>query len=95
MPRVPFGLAVLAVGLMYLLGLGAAPFLDPPEGFHAVIAETIFNLPGLGTAFLSSIQRRDYIYLQSFTLLVAASLCIANLLVDLTYTWLDPRVRFN
>jgi 4-amino-4-deoxy-L-arabinose transferase-like glycosyltransferase len=40
-PRVPFGLALLAVGLMYLLGLGAAPFLDPPEGFHAVIAETI------------------------------------------------------
>ena len=31
-PRIPFGLALLAVGLMYLLGLGAAPFLDPPEG---------------------------------------------------------------
>jgi 4-amino-4-deoxy-L-arabinose transferase-like glycosyltransferase len=40
-PRVPFGLALLAVGLMYLLGLGAAPFLDPPEGLHAVIAQTI------------------------------------------------------
>lgn len=41
MPRVPFGLALLAVGLMYLLGLGAAPFLDPPEGMHAVIARTM------------------------------------------------------
>ncbi len=41
MPRVPFGLALLAVGLMYLLGLGAAPFLDPPEGFHAAIAQTV------------------------------------------------------
>jgi peptide/nickel transport system permease protein len=61
----------------------------------AVIAETIFNLPGLGTAFLSSIQRRDYIYLQSFTLLVATSLCLANLLVDLIYVWLDPRVRYT
>jgi 4-amino-4-deoxy-L-arabinose transferase-like glycosyltransferase len=40
-PRVPFGLALLAVGLMYLLGLGAAPFLDPPEGFHATIAQTM------------------------------------------------------
>jgi 4-amino-4-deoxy-L-arabinose transferase-like glycosyltransferase len=40
-PRVPFGLALLAVGLMYVLGLGAAPFLDPPEGFHAVIAQTV------------------------------------------------------
>jgi len=40
-PRAPFGLALLAVGLMYLLGLATAPFLDPPEGFHAVIAQTI------------------------------------------------------
>jgi 4-amino-4-deoxy-L-arabinose transferase-like glycosyltransferase len=40
-PRVPFSLALLAVGLMYLLGLGAAPFLDPPEGFHATIAQTM------------------------------------------------------
>jgi len=40
-PRAPFGLALLAVGLMYLLGLATAPFLDPPEGFHAAIAQTI------------------------------------------------------
>ncbi|MGH2586689.1 MAG: ABC transporter permease [Dehalococcoidia bacterium] len=61
----------------------------------AVIAETIFNLPGLGTAFLASIQRRDYIYLQSFTLLIAAGLCLANLAVDVCYSWLDPRVRLG
>ena len=41
MPRIPFGLALLAVGLMYLLGLGAGPFLDPPEGFHAAVAESL------------------------------------------------------
>ena len=41
MPRLPFGLALLAVGLMYLLGLGAAPFLDPLEGFHAAVAESL------------------------------------------------------
>jgi 4-amino-4-deoxy-L-arabinose transferase-like glycosyltransferase len=40
-PRVAFGLALLAVALMYLLGLGAAPFLDPSEGFHAAIAESL------------------------------------------------------
>jgi 4-amino-4-deoxy-L-arabinose transferase-like glycosyltransferase len=39
--RIPFGLALLAVGLMYLLGLGAAPFLDPPEGFHAAVAQSL------------------------------------------------------
>lgn len=41
MPRVPFALALLAIGLMYLLGLGAAPFLDPPEGGHVAIARSI------------------------------------------------------
>ena len=41
MPRIPFGLALLAVGLMYLLGLGAAPFLDPPEGFHVAVAQSL------------------------------------------------------
>lgn len=41
MSRVPFGLALLAVALMYLLGLGAAPLVDPPEGFHAAIAESL------------------------------------------------------
>jgi 4-amino-4-deoxy-L-arabinose transferase-like glycosyltransferase len=40
-PRIPFGLALLAVGLMYLLGLGAAPFLDPPEGFHVAVAQSL------------------------------------------------------
>jgi 4-amino-4-deoxy-L-arabinose transferase-like glycosyltransferase len=40
-PRVPFALALLAIGLMYLLGLGVAPFLDPPEGLHAAIAQSI------------------------------------------------------
>jgi 4-amino-4-deoxy-L-arabinose transferase-like glycosyltransferase len=39
--RIPFGLALLAVGLMYLVGLGTAPFLDPPEGFHAAVAESM------------------------------------------------------
>jgi 4-amino-4-deoxy-L-arabinose transferase-like glycosyltransferase len=40
-PRVAFALALLVVASMYLLGLGAAPFLDPPEGFHAAIAESL------------------------------------------------------
>jgi 4-amino-4-deoxy-L-arabinose transferase-like glycosyltransferase len=40
-PRVPFGLALLAVALMYLLGLGAAPFVDPPEGLHTAIAQNV------------------------------------------------------
>src|SRR5262249_53893953 len=41
LPRLPFAIALLAIGLMYLLGLGSAPFLDPPEGFHAALAESV------------------------------------------------------
>lgn len=60
-----------------------------------VIVETIFNLPGLGTIFLSSVQRRDYIFIQSFTLLVGTTLVIANLVVDVLYVWLDPQIRYT
>lgn len=60
-----------------------------------VIVETIFNLPGLGTIFLSSVQRRDYTFLQSFTLIIATLLIVANLVVDVLYVWLDPRITYS
>ena len=59
MPRVPFGLALLAVGLMYLLGLGAAPFLDPPEGMHAAIAETMRQTGGWFTLRVNGVRYFD------------------------------------
>jgi 4-amino-4-deoxy-L-arabinose transferase-like glycosyltransferase len=58
-PRVPFGLALLAVGLMYLLGLGAAPFLDPPEGMHAAIAETMRQTGGWFTLRVNGVRYFD------------------------------------
>ena len=59
MPRVPFGLALLAVGLMYLLGLGAAPFLDPPEGFHAAVAESLSRAPDPITLHVNGVRYFD------------------------------------
>jgi ABC-type dipeptide/oligopeptide/nickel transport system permease component len=57
--------------------------------------ELIFAVPGLGDAFLSSIGSRDYNLLTGVTLLYSTFLIIGNILVDVMYTWLDPRIRFD
>jgi peptide/nickel transport system permease protein len=59
----------------------------------AFIVEYIFQVPGLGLLTINSIYARDYLVVTSTTVLVAAGFVIVNLLVDLLYTFLDPRVR--
>ncbi len=59
----------------------------------AILTETIFSWPGIGHWLIESIQRRDYPVLQGGTLLVATLVIAVNLGVDLTYGWLNPRVR--
>lgn len=58
-----------------------------------VITETIFNLPGLGTMVVDAVARRDYPVLQGVVIFVAGLIILINLLVDLSYAYLDPRVR--
>ncbi len=60
-----------------------------------VIVETIFALPGMGRLTVEAILFRDYPVLQTNVMLVAATLVTLNLLVDLTYAWLDPRIRYQ
>ena len=59
----------------------------------SVIMEEIFGLPGVGRYMLAAIGRRDYIVLAGTTLTLATAVIFANLIVDLSYAWLDPRVR--
>jgi ABC-type dipeptide/oligopeptide/nickel transport system permease component len=59
------------------------------------IAETIFGIPGMGKFFVTSISNRDYPVIMGTTLLYAIFLVIANLIVDITYAWLDPRIRYT
>lgn len=59
------------------------------------VVETIFGIPGLGRFFVTSITNRDYTVIMGTVLLYAAFLVVANLLVDLTYAALDPRIRYN
>jgi ABC-type dipeptide/oligopeptide/nickel transport system permease component len=59
------------------------------------VTETIFGIPGMGKYFVSSITNRDYPVIMGTVLLYATLLIVANLLVDLTYAWLDPRIRYT
>jgi ABC-type dipeptide/oligopeptide/nickel transport system permease component len=60
-----------------------------------IIVESIFVVPGLGTLLIESILHRDFIVLQAIVVLIAAVVLTINLLVDLSYGVLDPRVRYQ
>jgi ABC-type dipeptide/oligopeptide/nickel transport system permease component len=59
------------------------------------ITEQIFGIPGMGKHFITSIGNRDYPVIMGTTLLYAIFLVAANLMVDITYAWLDPRIRYT
>ena len=59
----------------------------------AVLTETVFNLAGVGRALFDAIFGRDYAVVQGFTVVIAAGYVLVNLLVDLSYGYLDPRIR--
>ena len=61
----------------------------------AVIMENIFNLPGLGRLMLDALQDRDYPVVQGTNLFFGAAVLAVNLLIDLVYAVLDPRVRYD
>lgn len=59
------------------------------------VVETVFGIPGLGRYFITSITNRDYPVIMGTILLYAIFLVIANVMVDVTYAWLDPRIRYE
>jgi peptide/nickel transport system permease protein len=61
----------------------------------SVIMERIFTLPGIGNYLVSGMQQRDYPVVQSLIMFFAMWIVFVNLVVDLTYGWLDPRIRFD
>jgi peptide/nickel transport system permease protein len=61
----------------------------------AVITETIFSVPGVGRLAADSIFERDFPVLQAVVLLLAFAVLLANLLTDVAYAWLDPRIRYR
>jgi peptide/nickel transport system permease protein len=61
----------------------------------AVVIEKIFNLPGLGRLLFDAVSLRDYSIVSALMLIFAAVFILANLMVDLTYGFLDPRIRYR
>ena len=76
------------IPVVTVIGLSVSGLLS-----GAILTETIFSWPGVGHWLVESIQRRDYPVLQSGTLLIAVLVILVNLGVDLTYGYLNPRIR--
>ncbi|WP_029040491.1 ABC transporter permease [Cucumibacter marinus] len=62
---------------------------------EAVVTETVFSLPGIGRLVVESILRRDYPVIQGVVLVIVCLYLVINLIVDLAYAWLDPRVSLK
>jgi peptide/nickel transport system permease protein len=60
-----------------------------------VVLETMFSIPGMGLFTVTSMQQNDFPVVYGIVLLVAVAVVFTNLLVDLTYAWLDPRIRYG
>jgi ABC-type dipeptide/oligopeptide/nickel transport system permease component len=95
------GLRERAVIFVHALKNGLIPVVTVVGPLMAVlltgtlVLERIFGIPGIGTSFVESITNRDYNMLIGVTIMYSFFLIIGNILVDITYTWLDPRIRFD
>jgi peptide/nickel transport system permease protein len=70
--------------------------LDLPLIFSgALFTEVIFSWPGMGRLFFAAADRRDYPLLMAIIMITATLIVVANLLADVLYAWLDPRIRFK
>ena len=61
----------------------------------AILTETIFGWPGIGRLLIQAIRLRDYPLVQGAVLLIAVTYVLVNLVTDLVYAWLDPRIRVS
>ncbi|MFT3970284.1 MAG: ABC transporter permease [Micropruina sp.] len=82
------GLRNAALSLVTVIGLQLASVL-----VGAIVIEQVFALPGLGSQLLSAVSQRDLMIVQGIVMFLAASVLLINFLVDLSYAWIDPRLR--
>jgi peptide/nickel transport system permease protein len=75
-------ITLMGISLSYILG-------------GSVFIETIFSIPGMGSLSVQALLSKDYAIIQAITLLIATMIVMVNLLVDLSYGWLDPRIRYS
>ena len=78
------------IPVMTLMGIGLSHILG-----GSVLIETVFNIPGMGRLSVEAIQSQDYAVIQAIVLFVAVTVVAVNLIVDVAYGWLDPRIRYS
>ena len=78
-----------AVPIVTVVGIGVALLIG-----GAVVTESVFAIPGLGRLTVDAILRRDYPVIQGVVLLFSFVYVLVNLLIDVTYTLVDPRIRY-
>jgi peptide/nickel transport system permease protein len=61
----------------------------------SVLIETVFNIPGMGRLLVRAVFDKDFLIVQAGVLVIASFIALANLLVDISYGWFDPRIRFQ
>ncbi|TWT12575.1 ABC transporter permease [Reyranella sp. CPCC 100927] len=78
-----------AVPILTIIGTGFALLIG-----GAVVTESVFNIPGIGRLTVDAILARDYPVIQAMTLLTSGIYVLINLLIDLSYAFIDPRIRY-
>jgi peptide/nickel transport system permease protein len=78
------------IPVITLIGMGVGGILA-----GSVLIETVFSISGVGRLLNTSIFGQDYVVVQSITFVISVSILIMNLIVDLSYGWLDPRIRYS
>ncbi|MFD1206165.1 MULTISPECIES: ABC transporter permease [Sporosarcina] len=78
------------IPIITLLGMELGPLLG-----GAVITEQVFNFPGIGTLFIGSVVNRDYPVVMAIVLLLGVAVLVGNLLADIFYSIVDPRIRYD
>jgi peptide/nickel transport system permease protein len=78
-----------AVPIITIIGIGIGLLIS-----GAVVTETVFAIPGVGRLTVDAILRRDYPVIQGVILLFSALYVVINLIIDLSYMFLDPRIRY-
>jgi peptide/nickel transport system permease protein len=78
------------IPVITLMGIGLGLILG-----GSVLVETVFAIPGIGQLLVTSVFNQDYVVVQSSTVVIAGLIIIFNLIVDISYGWLDPRIRYH
>lgn len=78
------------IPVITLIGLQVAQILG-----GSVLVETVFNIPGMGRLMVQSVFAQDYPVVQSVSLLISVIVILTNLIVDISYGWADPRIRYR